>query len=47
MCLTFCTVPVDRDSHHAQEGSTYIAIKEKWKQLAESGTQHPGLIDVP
>jgi hypothetical protein len=29
-----CIVPVDCDGHHAEEGCTYIAIKEKWKQLA-------------
>lgn len=42
-----CTVPVDCDGHHAEEGCSYIAIKEKWKQFAECGTEHPGLIDVP
>jgi hypothetical protein len=41
------TVPVDRDGHHAEKGHSYIAIKEKWKQLAECRTQHPGLIDIP
>lgn len=45
--VIFCTVPVNCDGHHTKKGYSDIAVKEEWKQLAECGTQHPCLIDVP